>query len=64
MSDDGKVAWYFSGAARLYRMNLDTGEAQERMGRTPQLVLRTRMAAGSAYLIGGAGLSDRIGARR
>jgi uncharacterized protein (TIGR03437 family) len=60
MSDDGKVAWYFSGAARLYRINLDTGEAQERLGRTPQIGLTTRMTAGSLYTIPGAGFSDRV----
>ena len=60
MSDDGRMAWYFSGAARLYRMNLDTGEVQERLGRTPQLGFTTRMAAGSAYSIPGAGLSDEV----
>jgi uncharacterized protein (TIGR03437 family) len=60
MSDDGKVVWYFSGTARLYQMNLDTSEAREMMGRTPQLGFRTRMAAGSAYTIVGAGLSDDI----
>ncbi|MDP2999679.1 MAG: hypothetical protein Q8N47_19485 [Bryobacterales bacterium] len=60
MSDDGKVAWYFSGAARLYRINLDTGEAQERLGRTPQIGIYTRMTAGSLYSIRGAGISDRV----
>jgi uncharacterized protein (TIGR03437 family) len=60
MSDDGKVAWYLSGAARLYRINLDTGEAQERLGRTPQIGMHTRMTAGCLYYISGAGFSDRV----
>jgi uncharacterized protein (TIGR03437 family) len=60
MSDDGKTAWFFSGTARLYRLDLDTGQAHERLGRTPQLGGPiTRMAAGSVYSIPGAGLSDR-----
>jgi len=60
MSDDGKVAWYFSGAARLYRINLDTGEAQERLGRTPQIGLISRMTTGCLYYLPGAGFSDRV----
>ena len=60
MSDNGKVAWYLSGAGRLYRMDLETGLAEERMGRTPQLTMPSRMAAGSVYTILGAGLSDRV----
>jgi len=60
MSDDGKVAWYSSGAARLYLLNLDTGEAQERLGRTPQIGMYTRMTAGCLYSLPGAGFSDRV----
>src|SRR5260370_21491925 len=41
MSDDGKVAWYFSASARLFRIDLDTGEAQERLGRTHAISLGT-----------------------
>ena len=32
-------------------MSLDTGGAQERIGRTPQIGYYRRMAAGSAYTI-------------
>ncbi len=60
MSDDGEVAWYFSGAARLYRINLDTGEAQEQLGRTPQIGMISRMTAGCLYFMPGAGFSDRV----
>src|SRR5260370_6751990 len=62
MSDDGKVAWYFSGAARLFRIDLDTGEAQERLGRTPQIGLGMLigMTPGSLYSIPGAGFSDLV----
>jgi uncharacterized protein (TIGR03437 family) len=60
MSEDGMVAWYFSGAARLFRINLDTGEAQERLGRAPQIGMIERMTAGCLYSIPGAGFSDRV----
>ena len=59
MSDDGKVAWYFSGAARLYQMNLDSGETQERLGRTPQIQQPIHLVAGSLKSIVGSGFSDR-----
>ncbi|MFB3827978.1 MAG: hypothetical protein ACE15B_14505 [Bryobacteraceae bacterium] len=58
MSDDGKAAWYFSGAGRLYSVSLDTGETRERLGRTPQIGFVARMTAGSIYSLPGAGFAD------
>jgi uncharacterized protein (TIGR03437 family) len=58
MSDDGKVAWYLSGAARLYQVQLNTGETRERLGRTPQLTTNWLTAPGSDGTISGAGFSD------
>ena len=64
MSDDGRIAWYFSGAGRLYRIDLDSGAAEEKMGRTPQPQLSMRLAAGSINAITGAGLSDEASSAR
>lgn len=60
MSGDGTVAWYFSGAAQLRRINLDTGEDEERLGRTPQFGFSGAMAAGSICFLTGLGFSDQV----
>ena len=61
MSDDGKVAWYFSGAGRLYRLDLDSGDSQEQLGRTPQIdMFLPPGSAGSLYTIPGAGFGDQV----
>ncbi len=60
LSGDGKVAWYFSGEARLYQVHLDTGEVLERLGRTPQIREVTGAVAGSISTIAGSGLSDGV----
>ena len=58
MSDDGKVAWYFSNSGRLFQLQLETGVDRERLGRTPQLGINAATAAGSYGTIAGVGLSD------
>ena len=60
MSDDGKWAWYFSGTASLYRVNLDTGETQRQLGSTPQFAeaATPTISAGSLAFIRGLGFSD------
>ena len=58
MSDDGKVAWYFSGESRLFQMNLDTGDVKQRMGATPQIGEPFPIAPGSTYSLSGTGFSD------
>jgi uncharacterized protein (TIGR03437 family) len=60
MSDDGKVGWYFSGSSRLYQMNLDTGEARERMGQTLQAEIPAQVVPGSAYSLVGTGFGDDV----
>jgi len=60
MYADGKVAWYFSGAAQIRRINLDTGEDEERLGRTPQFVGGGPMAAGSICFLTGLGFSEQV----
>uniref|UniRef100_Q027K4 IPT/TIG domain-containing protein n=1 Tax=Solibacter usitatus (strain Ellin6076) TaxID=234267 RepID=Q027K4_SOLUE len=60
MSDDGKAAWYFAGDARLYRMNLDTGEAHLRMAAPPQIGDPFPIAPGSTYALSGTGFSDPV----
>jgi uncharacterized protein (TIGR03437 family) len=58
MSDDGKVAWYFAGDARLYQLNLDTGETHQRMAAPPQIGDPFPIAPGSTYALSGTGFSD------
>jgi uncharacterized protein (TIGR03437 family) len=60
MSDDGKVAWYFSGDARLYQLNLDTGETRQRMAAPAQIGDPFPIAPGSTYTLSGAGFSDSV----
>jgi len=60
MSDDGKFAWYFSGLAELHRLNLDTGEDEERFGPTPQFGFNGRAVAGSAYFLSGSGFAGQV----
>src|SRR5438874_8609517 len=58
MSDDGQTAWFSSGSGRLFQLNLDTGLALERLGRTPQLFSTNPVIPGSALTLRGAGFSD------
>jgi uncharacterized protein (TIGR03437 family) len=64
MSDDGNVAWYLSGASRFCRLDLNTGDARQWIGRTPQFgnglpaAGPTVLTAGSRFTIQGAGFSD------
>jgi uncharacterized protein (TIGR03437 family) len=60
MSGDGKVAWYLSEASRLHRINLDTGEDEERLARSPQLGYTGDLTAGSLYVLSGVGFSDEV----
>jgi uncharacterized protein (TIGR03437 family) len=60
MSDDGRVAWYFSGDARLYQLNLDTGEARPRMAAPPRIGDPFPIAPGSTYVLSGTGFSDSL----
>jgi uncharacterized protein (TIGR03437 family) len=60
MSDDGKVAWYFTGDTRLYQLNLDTGETRQRMAAPPQIGDPFPIAPGSTYALSGAGFSDSV----
>lgn len=58
MSDDGRRAWYHSGGGRVLQLDLESGNAEERIGRTPEVVAPALFIAGSAATITGFGLSD------
>jgi len=59
MSDDGRVAWYLSGSGHVLRINLDTGESEDRVGRTMQFGFALPpLVPGSAVTISGTGFSD------
>lgn len=62
MSDDGRLAWYFSGSGRLRVVDLSTGATQERLGRTPQIGRDNgpvgRLTAGGLFFLQGMGFSD------
>ena len=59
MSDDGRVAWYLSGSGHVLRINLDTGESEDRVGRTMQFgFANPPLVPGSAVTISGTGFSD------
>jgi uncharacterized protein (TIGR03437 family) len=60
MSDDGKIAWYFADDARLYQLNLETGEARQRMAAPPRIGDSFPIAPGSTYALSGTGFSDSV----
>lgn len=52
LSDDGTVAWYVSSDGRLFKVNLDADESEERIARTPQSVLfPPQISRGSAMTL-------------
>jgi len=55
LSSDGKVAWYVSGAGRLFRLDLESGRTEQRIGRTLTMTLSGFLTPGSAGGLTGAG---------
>jgi uncharacterized protein (TIGR03437 family) len=60
MSDDGHKSWYFSGSGRIFQVDLDRGQVQEGLSRTPQLDYSASIAPGSMVSLSGAGFTDQI----
>jgi len=63
MSDNGKKVWFHSGSGAVFQLDVETGVAVERIGRTPLLYTSTvDMTPGSATTIRGLGLSSNSSA--
>jgi len=61
LSGDGKVAWLVTGAGRLFRVLVDTGEVTPVIGRTPFLDVPTAEAVpGSLFTLTGRGFADQF----
>jgi uncharacterized protein (TIGR03437 family) len=59
MSDDGTTGWYLTNSGRVMQVDLNSGAAQQWIGRTPDFVTTAPpMAPGSVWMLEGAGFSD------